>query len=311
MVNNNLNDIVVGIDHGFKNMKTAHCCFPTALSSLSVLPDNLKGVLQFNGNIYKENGEKLNYVDNTDKTKNNDFYLLTLFSLAKELRERGLTSANVTLATGLPQRWYERQKKDFHNYLSKYKEINFKYEGTAYHLYLNGVNVYTQGYAAFMTSSKIMDYISKEVCVVDIGGGTVDYIRVINGSIATAGPEGSKIDTRASLWLINQIQEQVETELCTTIPESTIINYMQTGSKEQKAQNQYEEIMQREFKNYSDMIFTKLKEYRINVDLIPVIFIGGGATIIQNFGTYNSTTDFITDIKANAIGYEKIMNLLS
>jgi plasmid segregation protein ParM len=309
-MNSKLNDIVIGIDHGFKNMKTAHCCFPTALTRLSTLPDDLGGVLQFNGDIYKENGEKLNYVDNADKTKNDDFYILTLFAIAKEFKERGITSANITLATGLPQRWYEKQKNDFQKYLSRQKEILFKYEGKTYHVCIKNVNVYTQGYAAFMTSPKIMDYIAKEVCIVDIGGGTMDIIRVNEGSIMS-GAEGSKIDTRASIWLINQIQEQVETDLCTTIPESTIISYMQCGSREQEPQNKYEEIMQREFKNYSDMLFTKLKEYRINVELIPVIFIGGGSAVIRNFGEYNSNTDFITDIKANALGYESIMNLLS
>ena len=162
-----------------------------------------------------------------------------------------------------------------------------------------------------MTSPKIMDYLSKEVCVVDIGGGTINIIRVDNGSVVS-GAEGSKIDTRASLWLMGQVQEQVETDLCATIPESTIINYIQTGSKTKKPENQYEAIMQREFEKYSDMIFTLLKKYRINTDLIPVIFIGGGSVVIRNFGKYNTNnTDFITDLKANALGYESIANLLS
>lgn len=307
----NKNEIeIIGIDHGFKNMKTRNCCFPTALTQLYSLPDDLKGILQFNGNIYRENGEKLNYVDNADKTKNEDFYILTLFALAKELDKRNLSSANIVLSTGLPQRWYERQKGDFQKYLFKNKEIHFKYEGRTYHVYIDNVNVFTQGYAAFMTSPKIMDYLSKEVCIVDIGGGTVDIIRVSNGSIMS-GTEGSKIDTRATLWLINQIQEIVETELCATIPESVIIDYMQTGDKNMAPANEYERIMQREFINYSNMIFTKLKEFRINADLLPIIFMGGGSKVIKNFGTYNSNTDFIEDIKANAIGYEEIMNLLS
>ncbi|MBO9144195.1 ParM/StbA family protein [Agathobacter rectalis] len=310
-MDNNEKNVVIGIDHGYKNMKTAHCCFPTALTKLRALPDDLNGILQFNGEIFKENGEKLNYVDNADKTANNDYYILTLFAIAKEFKMRGLKETHVTLATGLPQRWYENQKNSFQKYLLKYKELHFKYEGNTYNVYLDKVNVYTQGYAAFMTSPKIMDYLSKEVCVVDIGGGTINIIRVDNGSVVS-GAEGSKIDTRASLWLMGQVQEQVETDLCATIPESTIINYIQTGSKTKKPENQYEAIMQREFEKYSDMIFTLLKKYRINTDLIPVIFIGGGSVVIRNFGKYNTNnTDFITDLKANALGYESIANLLS
>ena len=112
-MDNNEKNVVIGIDHGYKNMKTAHCCFPTALTKLRALPDDLNGILQFNGEIFKENGEKLNYVDNADKTANNDYYILTLFAIAKEFKMRGLKETHVTLATGLPQRWYENQKNSF------------------------------------------------------------------------------------------------------------------------------------------------------------------------------------------------------
>ena len=55
-----------------------------------------------------------------------------------------------------------------------------------------------------------------------------------------------------------------------------------------------------------------LKKYRINTDLIPIVFIGGGSAVIKNFGTYDKNmTDFILDLKANAIGYENIYKLLS
>lgn len=310
MQKNDYKKIIIGIDHGFKNMKTKECIFPTALTKLENMPDDPTGVLQFNGRYYKENGEPLSYVDNTDKTKTNDFYILTLIAIAKEMSKRGLEGARIILAAGLPQRWYDRQKPEFEKYLGKYRELNFYYEGRLFHVWIDDVMVYTQGYAAFMSSDQAFEYMNQECCLVDIGGGTVDMIRIVNGSVMS-GMEGSKIDTKASLWLINQVMEQVEAELCTTIPESSIIRYMQTGSKEADPANTYERIMQTIFRGYSDMIFSNLKKNRINTDLIPVFFMGGGSLVIQNFGSYDNTGNikFITDIHANAKGYEYIAEI--
>ena len=78
------------------------------------------------------------------------------------------------------------------------------------------------------------------------------------------------------------------------------------------SENKYEKLVQSKLMNYCEMIFNRLKEFRINVDITPIIFVGGGASIIKNFGSYNlATTEFITDIKANVKGYEMIYDLLS
>ena len=67
----------IGIDHGFKNMKTAHHVFPTALTKLAVRPDDLSEVIEYNGQYYTLNGSALVSVDNHDKIQNLDFYILT------------------------------------------------------------------------------------------------------------------------------------------------------------------------------------------------------------------------------------------
>lgn len=304
--------MILSVDHGYRNMKTENIVFPTALTELEVLPDDLRGVLQFNGKIYLENGQSLNYIDNSDKTLNSDYYILTLFSIAKELKFKGINDARLHLATGLPQRWYDKQKPSFEKYLSKYRDIKYKYEGKTYNVRIDKVSVYSQGYAAFMSLPNAFAYFDKEICIVDIGGGTINIIRCDKGNVV-AGMEGSKIETRATNWLMKQIQEVVESELCNNIPDSAIITYMQEGSKDQQPKNKYEKIMQRELTKYADLIFRMLKEYRINIDLIPVFFIGGGSIIMKNFATYGDDIcdiNFITDLKANAKGYKVIAKLI-
>jgi plasmid segregation protein ParM len=280
--------------------------FPTRLSELKTLPDDLSGVLQFNNKIYTEYGEPVSFVNNTVKTDTDTFYNLTLISLAKELKMRGQTGGIVSLATGLPERWLDRQEAEFKKYLMKYPEVHYRYEGTVYHVYFEDCKVFSQGFAAAMTLPNIASLISRSVVLVDIGGGTVDIIP-FSGKL---DPTACKIDQRATLWLINDIQEAVEAEVYETLPESCIIDYMINGNRETEPQNEYEKIMQKHLTDYCDMIFTRLKEFRINTGLSNLIFIGGGACVIKNFGNYGSNVEFITDLKANAAGYETIYKRL-
>lgn len=301
--------MIIGVDHGYNNIKTANTIFPTTLTTLEALPDNKSGILQFNGKIYSEYGERIPYVNSSDKTSTMDFYILTLIAIAKELKLKGLNGACVKLAAGLPQRWFEKQKESFQKYLMKYPEVNFKYEGKTYHVFFLDCMIFTQGFAALMSSSISDDLFDRTIEVVDIGGGTVDFIPVKQGHIDFVN---SKIDQKASNWLLNELNENVETELSEVLPMDYAINYIINGSKDKTPENEYQEIMQRELINYCEMIFTRLKEFKINTALTKVVFVGGGATIIKNFGTFNDkTTEFILDLKANAIGYQEVYSLLS
>ncbi len=309
---NDFPEITLGVDHGYRNMKTRDCVFPTKLGRLETVPDDRKGILQIKRDVYTENGEDVDYINSSDKVSNDNFYILTLMAIAKELKCRGLEGARINIAIGLPQKWFNVQKNSFKKYIMKQSEVRFIYEGIKYHVFFENCKVFTQGYAAFFTldeSGKLEEYLNKTVVVCDIGGGTVDIIMVNEGMIDYAN---SKIDQRGAIWLANSIKEAAETRLYESIPEDFIINYMINKNAKEVPQNEYEELVQGELINYCEMIFNKFKEFRINVNITPVVFVGGGASIIKNFGNYNSAiTDFIMDIKANAKGYEMIYDLLS
>ena len=46
------NTIIIGIDHGYGNMKTASCCFPTGLIAYDSEPLFTKELLVYNGRYY-------------------------------------------------------------------------------------------------------------------------------------------------------------------------------------------------------------------------------------------------------------------
>lgn len=299
---------VIGVDHGYNNMKTHNCHFPTRISSRDTLPDVTGGILQLDGKIYDEYGAAVPYTETFDKTVSDDFYHLTLISIAKELKLKNVNGGIVKLAAGLPLRYFERQKEDFKKYLLQKPEVTFKYEGKTYHIFIEDCKVFTQGFAAIMTSPNVNKYLSKSVIICDIGGGTVDYIPFEYGRIDF---DKCKMSSEACNWLIKSLKEAVDAEIGRPLPDDAALNYILNGSKDAKPKNVYEKVMQKELIKYTDKIKTSFVEYGYNIDLTPVVYVGGGASIIKNFGTYvEENTEFITDLCANAKGYEIIYNNL-
>lgn len=295
---------IIGIDHGFKNMKTAGSCYRSALSMLPSKPVSLEGILEYRNKFYTIYGTPLSSVECHDKTDSEEYYLLTLVSMAKELKRRGVTDCHVRLAVGLPQKWYLKQKASFRDFLMREQRLSYRFEGVKYSVILDAVTVYSQGFPAMFAHQDLLaKYQQGYVVLVDIGGETLDIIPLRDGQIYQ---DECKIDTHATNWLASEIQECCESELTSGIDESYILGVIKNGNKNMTG-NAYERLICRKLQEYSDYVFRRLKESRINLDLTPVCFLGGGASIIQKFGTYRpEMTDFITDICANAKGYEVI-----
>ena len=135
------NTEIIGIDHGNRNMKTASSVFSAAIQPLQTRPDSLENILEYQNKIYYVGGQ-VPVMERVDKTDNDDYYLLTLAALAKELKFRKLTSSKVMLGTALPPRRFQQQKDGFKKYLSKTKELHFKFEGIHYHVTLENVYVF-------------------------------------------------------------------------------------------------------------------------------------------------------------------------
>ena len=131
---------VIGVDHGWSHVKTATTVFTTSIEE-NPSPTFFKDVLEYEGKYYNIGGERLEVKDT--KVENEDFYLLTLAAIAKELGKRGnILKSNVYLAVGLPLTRFGEEKQPFIDYLSKKEEINFKFEEKEYHIKIVKVSVY-------------------------------------------------------------------------------------------------------------------------------------------------------------------------
>ena len=90
------NTIVIGIDHGWSQMKTSNYCFNTSIKELPNVPAFTDNVLQYDNRHFAVGDERLEVLDS--KVENENFYLLTLVAMAKEMKSRGLKEADIALA---------------------------------------------------------------------------------------------------------------------------------------------------------------------------------------------------------------------
>ena len=145
---------VIGIDHGYGNMKTANCCFKTGLLTYDAEPLFTGDMLVYNGKYYLIGEGHKEFI--ADKICDEEYYILTLVAIAKELKLENITEAKVIIAAGLPLTWTSVQKKDLAAYLAKNKEVAFTYQKVDYHITIEGVRIYPQGYAGIASFASTM-----------------------------------------------------------------------------------------------------------------------------------------------------------
>lgn len=94
---------VIGIDHGYGNIKTAHSCFKTGVAVYDKEPTFKNNLLIYDGKYYIIGEEHKEF--KSDKMADEDYYVLTLAAIARELKVRNKTVAMVHIAAGLPLTW--------------------------------------------------------------------------------------------------------------------------------------------------------------------------------------------------------------
>lgn len=146
------NTIIIGIDHGYGNMKTANCCFPTGVGVYDKEPAFKENLLVWNGRYYLISEEHKEF--SAEKMLDDDYYVLTLVAIARELNIAKLYSADVYIAAGLPLTWVSEQKEEFMKYLLHNETVDYAFKGKEYHIRIVGADVFAQGYAAVRGKQK-------------------------------------------------------------------------------------------------------------------------------------------------------------
>ena len=91
------NTKIIGIDHGYGNMKTANCCFPTGITAYDHEQLFTADMLVYGGRYYLIGEGHKEFAP--DKIKDEDYYVLTLAAIAKELNVPMIALSQLSRAT--------------------------------------------------------------------------------------------------------------------------------------------------------------------------------------------------------------------
>ena len=299
--------ITVGIDHGFAAMKSAHFSFPTGLVEYEHEPYTSKDVLEYGGKYFVVGTGRQPL--QKDKTATEDYYLLTLAAIAKELEHRGAErTVGVHLAAGLPLTGFGRDKKRFREYLIRDDQpVSFRYEGNSYTVTIAEVSLFPQGYAAVFTQSELLD--EPSVIVADIGGWTVDLMRLDNRIPNAASCRSLEL---GMIRCLDEIAEQIRRSLGLSMTAAQIENVLQGGvsSVEENAK----QIVHREAGTYVRRLLSAITESGLDARAMPAIFLGGGAALLKRHVTASDGLCrplILDDACLNAKGYERLVGQMS
>ena len=299
--------IIIGVDHGYAAMKTAHFAFPSGLVAYEHEPYTLSNVLEYGGKFYVVGSGRQPL--QKDKTQAEDYYLLTLAAIAKELEYRNAgTMADVHLATGLPLTSFGRDKKAFRDYLCRGgKPVSFRYEGQDYVITISKVSLYPQGYAAGLTQGSLLD--EPSVIVADIGGWTVDLMRLDNRIPNAATCRSLEL---GMIRCLDEISEQIRRSLGLSMTAAQIESVLRGDASH--VNEDAKKIIYQEAERYTKRLLSAIAESGLDVRAMPAVFLGGGATLLKH---HASAADglcrpiILDDVCLNAKGYERLTERMS
>ena len=304
-------EIIMGIDHGNGNMKGVHVNFPCGLVRYTSEPGRFmnEDILEYNGVYYTLSETRMPFI--ADKTVDEDYFILTLFSLALEAKERGITLSgkDIVLGVGLPPADFGQQAPGFKKYFTEHSKhgISFRFNGKPVNCYLKDVLVSPQNFAAVMCYKASLFRQYRTVNCIDIGDGTVDLLVIRKGQ-----PDLSvRVSDRSGMAILrseiaNSIQQNYGIHLESSDVEQVLM---------QEATILDEEVVreiQKMAGDWMQRIINKLHAYVTDFRTNPAVFLGGGSLLLKQQIEKSSDfkyIEFIEDIRANAVGYEKMTAL--
>lgn len=299
--------MLIGIDHGNKQMKTVHCKpFVSGLQQSATKPFG-RDVLMYQGVYYSLSDQRIPY--RKDKTEDERFFVLTLFALAGELAARGCRVDDVVrvrLAVGLPPAHFGAQEKRFTTYFQGRDILRFTFNEKAYEVYIEDVACFPQAYAAAATMLYTLIDESKSV-ILDIGGFTADYLLLKNGQADLSTCDSLE---NGIILLYNRIRSKANAELDILLDENdvdTILRGRGEGYPEAAVN-----LVERQAGQFVSDLFGTLRERMLDLRFMKVVFVGGGSILLRRQIEASGkvgTPLFVNEISANAKGYEYLYQI--
>ena len=297
---NSTNSIIIGIDHGFGNIKTKNTCFRTGVTAHDKEPAFKNDLLIYEDRYYTIGEGHKEFT--ADKITDTDYYILTLAAIARELNIRKLTSARVHLAAGLPLTWVSEQKDSFKAYLLQNETADFTFRGIDYHVEFAGADIFPQGFAA--VASNLREFKGTNM-LCDIGNGTMNVMYINERRPVLSRCYTEKFGTHQCMLAV---RESILRQFGKTLDDATIERVLRKGTAD--ISDRYLTAIRETAAEYVAGIFRRLREHEYDPELMRLYVVGGGSCLVRNFGEYEpGRVIFSDDICATAKGYETLAEL--
>jgi plasmid segregation protein ParM len=265
------------------------------------------------GKQYALSARRLPYM--RDKWLTDDYFILTLFALARELE--GLEE-HIVLAVGLPPAYLRTGRAAFEAYFAGRSPIRFRYNKCPRIVHIDQVLVFPQAYAAAVRwdatekeafpqatlGSHRAEELNKtpRAFVVDVGGMTVDTLLLRNGKpdmAYTLSLEGgvNRLYNEISGALSSELGVRAESDQIEAAlrGEDTLFDFAATH------------LMQAAAERFAAHLLRDLRERDIDLQTSRSVFIGGGALLLRRFIEHSPLVKapvFVEEVNANALGYQ-------
>lgn len=301
--------IIFALDTGNDKIKTENRVTQAGLRKLDYKPEDTEEAIYFNGEYYMETVDRLPY--SYDKTVDDQYYILTLLALARELEVMEKSNQiipngliEVALLVGLPPAHYAALRDKFKAYYYRDgRPVSFGYKGKTYTVAFTEVCMNIQGYAVYLVlSSKMKLNEHNKVCIIDFGGMTLDYLILRYGAL-----DKSDSLELGMITLYKKIRSSINRKYNILLDEIDIYNILKKNKT-----GYSEEIISRVFEiaqNHVVEILGNFREMGIDFHTTLTIFVGGGSILLAGvieevWKRYQGEYFVIDDICANAKGYK-------
>ena len=316
--------MILGVDMGNYNMKTANVCFPSAYLELAGDGNDYQHTLFYNGKHYALGGPRV--VQQEDKDASEDYLILTQFAIAREMEANRLPpgSYEMVLTATLPPAYLNIPQKRQGMKQFFRREFSFRYNGGWYKVNISRVYVCPQATAALYANiltdemrqwaaahlidpsvARPMDLLQKEpsAILVDIGGGTVDVVVLQHG---IPQPFDNDFPARGVIWTYGAIRQEAKARLGLDLSEEMINLYLH--GEPVRIGEDAAQIILGKVSQYAQRLLMALREKQLPISTAYVLLMGGGACLVRNAWYQMESTfgkiDFLGEIKATAMGSE-------
>lgn len=299
--------MIISIDHGNKQIKTAHKTFVSGIVGTDVRPALGEEFVKYADRYYSLTERRLSY--QRDKTMDDAFLILSLFGIAYEILAAGAYTPGETLSVdlliGLPPAHFGSQYNKFEHYFKR-GFIDFEFGERPFSVYINSVTAYPQAYAAAMTVFNQIRQMPK-CAVIDIGGFTTDYMLMKYGA-----PDMSSCSSleHGVIVLYNRIISEINSAYDLLLDETDIDSVLR--NENDVLSYSLQESIHKHAQAFVEELFSQLRERMIDLRVTKAVFVGGGSILLKPYIEKSAKVGsciFVSDINANAKGYELLYKI--